>query len=384
MALPHQNRSLRLVQISLAATAALYLASCGGSQKMPDRGPAEVGVVTLVAQPVTMSTELTGRTNATKTAEVRPQVDGIILRRLFTEGSMVKAGQALYQIDARLYRTARDQAAAQVANAEASLVTAGAKLSRYRQLTEADAVSRQDLDDAVATQRQSRAAVAQYKATLATADVNLGFTRVYAPISGRIGRSASTEGALVTSGQSTALATIQQLDPIFVDIQQSSTDLLNLRQSLAKGETVPASTSVTLVLENGTTYSRTGRIQFNEVSVDTGTGTVTVRATFPNPDGLLLPGMFVRVQLPQGSLKQGILAPQQGVTRDARGNATALVVGQDNKVALRRIVASQAIGNRWLVSNGLKAGDRLIVEGVDRAETGAAVKPVQVKLAGTK
>ena len=364
---------------------ALLLAGCGASSKNqpPPPGPAEVGVVTLTARPVTTTTELTGRTTATAVAEVRPQVDGIIKARLFTEGAIVKAGQPLYQIDPRLYRATRDQTAAQVASAEAAAVTAQAKVSRYNRLQSADAVARQDVDDAVATARQAKASTAQYRASLRTANVNLGFTRVYAPISGRIGRSAFTVGALVTAAQTSALATISQLDPIFVDIQQSSTALLDLRESLARGDALPASTSVRLILENGRTYQQTGTIQFGEVTVDTATGTVTLRARFPNPQGILMPGMFVRLNVPQTVVRNGILAPQQGITRDAKGNATALVVGADNKVALRQVTTTQAIGDTWLVTAGLKAGDRLIVQGTDKAQPGATVKPVAVRI-GTK
>jgi membrane fusion protein (multidrug efflux system) len=356
------------------------LAGCGPSKTaMPKQPPTEVGVITLTTQPVTTTTELTGRTTATVTSEVRPQVDGIIKARLFTEGSLVRAGQPLYQIDSRLYRASRDEVAAQLASAQASAVTAQAKVARYNRLQSADAVARQDVDDAVATARQAKASIAQYRANLQTANVNLGFTRVYAPISGRIGRSTYTQGALVTASQTTALATISQLDPIFVDIQQSSSAVYDLRQSLATGEVLPASTTVRLALDNGRAYPQTGTIQFGEAVVDTTTGTVTLRARFPNPKGLLLPGMFVRLTVPQTMVRNAILAPQRGITRDAKGNATALVVGADNKVALREVTTSDAIGDTWLVTAGLKAGDRLIVEGTDKVQAGATVKPVAVK-----
>lgn len=356
------------------------LAGCGPSKTaMPKQPPTEVGVITLTTQPVTTTTELTGRTTATVTSEVRPQVDGIIKARLFTEGSLVRAGQPLYQIDSRLYRASRDEVAAQLASAQASAVTAQAKVARYNRLQSADAVARQDVDDAVATARQAKASIAQYRANLQTANVNLGFTRVYAPISGRIGRSTYTQGALVTASQTTALATISQLDPIFVDIQQSSSAVYDLRQSLATGEVLPASTTVRLALDNGRAYPQTGTIQFGEAVVDTTTGTVTLRARFPNPKGLLLPGMFVRLTVPQTMVRNAILAPQRGITRDAKGNATALVVGANNKVALREVTTSDAIGDTWLVTAGLKAGDRLIVEGTDKVQAGATVKPVAVK-----
>ncbi len=377
--------NLSTSRITAAFVLTVTLAGCGASKPaMPKQPPAEVGVVTVTTQPVTTTTELTGRTAATVTSDVRPQVDGIIKARLFTEGSLVRAGQPLYQIDARLYRASRDEVAAQLASAQASAVTAQAKVTRYNRLQSADAVARQDVDDAVATARQAKASIAQYRANLRTANVNLGFTRVYAPISGRIGRSTYTQGALVTASQTAALATISQLDPIFVDIQQSSSALYDLRQSLATGEALPASTTVRLTLDNGRAYPQTGTIQFGEAIVDTTTGTVTLRARFPNPKGLLLPGMFVRLTVPQTVVRNGILAPQRGITRDAKGNATALVVGADNKVALREVTTADAIGDSWLVTAGLKAGDRLIIEGTDKAQTGATVKPVAVKTGKTR
>jgi membrane fusion protein (multidrug efflux system) len=363
--------------------AALLLPSCSGT-KSPAAAPlAEVGMVTLVAQPVTITAELTGRTTATMVSEVRPQVDGIIQARLFTEGALVRAGQPLYQIDARLYRAARDSTAAQLGNAQAAVVTAEAKAARYAQLRDLDAVSRQDIDDATALARQDRANVRQYRANLRNADVTLGFTRVYAPISGRIGRSAYTQGALVTAAQITALATIQRLDPIYVDIQQSSTALLDLRESLRSGDAAPASATVQLVLDNGRPYPQAGTIEFGEAVVDPATGTVTLRARFPNAQGLLLPGMFVRIIVPQSVVRDGILAPQQGITRDPRGNATALVIGPGDTVITRPVTAAKAIGANWLVTAGLKAGDRLIVQGVGNAQPGAKVKPIALTLPST-
>lgn len=363
---------------------ALALAACGGAKTPPPRPPAEVGYVTLTSGPVAVSSELTGRTASTETADVRPQVDGIVQARLFEEGALVRAGQPLYQIDARLYRASRDQTAAQLENAQAAYVTAQAKAARYGKLTEIDAVSRQDIDDANAAARQALANVHQYRASLQTAKINVGFTRVYAPISGRIGRSVVTKGALVTASQTTALATIQQLDPIFVDITQSSQQLLALRRQLAQGDILPANASVRLKLEDGTLYPGVGRIEFSEVTVDQTAGTVTLRARFPNREGILLPGMFVRVETPQGVIPNGILAPQQGITRDPRGGATALVVGADNKVVQRNVTTAKAVGDKWLVTAGLKAGDRLIIEGTDKAMPGAAVKPVAVKPVAVK
>ncbi|EGD58000.1 efflux transporter, RND family, MFP subunit [Novosphingobium nitrogenifigens DSM 19370] len=364
-----------------AGLLALALAGCSQQQQqMPPMGPAEVGVVTLVAEPVTVSNELTGRTAATTASDVRPQVDGVIKARLFEEGSIVHAGQPLYQIDPRLYKASLDQARGQLENAQATLFTNQAKADRYKTLRDNQAVSRQDIDDTIAAARTARASVHQYQATVQSARVNLEYTRVLAPITGRISRSTVTPGALVTSGQTTALATIQQLDPIYVDITQSSSDLVKLRMALANGSVLPATATVHLKLEDGSDYPLTGTIEFSEVTVDEQAGTVTLRARFPNPQGLLLPGMFVRVVTPQGVVPKGILAPQQGITRDAKGDATALVVDASNKVVLRNVVADKAIGNKWLVTSGLKAGDRLIVEGVDKAEPGAVVKPVPVKL----
>jgi membrane fusion protein (multidrug efflux system) len=364
----------------LGLLALLALAGCGPKQQSAPP-PAEVGIVTLAAGPVTLETELTGRTNATLQSDVRPQVSGIIKARLFEEGALVRAGQQLYQIDPALYRDARDQAVAQLQSARATAVSAQAKAARYSGLRDIEAVSRQAIDDAVAAAGEARAAVALAQANLQTARTNLGYTTIAAPISGRIGRSTVTPGALVTAGQADALATIQQLDPIYVDITQSSAKLLELRHSLARGSVLPASATVRLTLEDGSRYPLSGRIEFTEVNVDETSGTVTIRARFPNPQGTLLPGMFVRVQMPQGVVPQAILAPQQGISRDPKGNATALVLAAGNKVELRQVVAARAIGNTWLITSGLKAGDRLIVEGTAKARPGAVVKPVAVDLA---
>ena len=360
----------------------LTLSACGhkgGPQAGMGRTP-EVGVVTLTAAPVPVSSELTGRTAAIMASDVRPQVDGIVKARLFQEGAMVHAGQPLYQIDSRLYKASFDQSRAQLENAQATLFMAQAKANRYRTLSDNQAVSRQDIDDTIAAARQAQASVRQYQALVETARINLEFTRVLAPITGRISRSLVTPGALVQADQTTVLASIQQLDPIYVDITQSASDTMRLRQALAKGSVLPASTAVRLKLEDGTEYAHAGTLEFSEVVVDEEAGTVTLRARFPNPDGLLMPGLFVRVETPQGVVPNAILAPQQGITRDARGDATALIVGADNKVVQRNVTAGQAIGNTWLITGGLRAGDRLIVEGSDKARPGATVKPVTVKL----
>jgi membrane fusion protein (multidrug efflux system) len=338
----------------------------------------EVGVVTLAAQNVTVSSELPARTVSTMQSEVRPQITGVIQKRLFTEGSMVTAGQPLYQIDERLYRASRDEAQAALVSAQATAVAAQAKAQRYRGLGDTEAVSAQDRDDVIATARQASAAVGQARASLDTANVNLTFTQLRAPISGRIGRTLFTPGALVTASQTDPLTTIQQLDPIYVDVTQSSSQLLQLRRSLAAGKTLPASATIRLKLDDGSEYPLEGRIEFAEPIVDVDSGTVTLRARFPNPDGMLLPGMFVRVVAPQSVVPGAILAPQQGIARDAKGNATALVVTKDNKVERRTVTAAQAIGDKWLITAGLKAGDRLIVEGTDKVQPDDKVKPVAV------
>jgi len=364
-----------------AASAAVFLllAACG-EKAQPTPPPTEVGFVTLTTQAVPIKTELAGRLTAQTVAEVRPQVAGIIRRRLFEEGAYVRAGQALYEIDSRLYEASRNEAAAQVENAQAQLVTAQAKARRYEGLTELDAVSGQDADDVAAAARQARASVAQAQAALRTAQVNLGFTRVTAPISGRIGRSMFTQGALVTASQTDALATIQALDPMFVDITESSARILEIRKALASGGLTAASASVTLILEDGTEYPQAGTIAFTDPTVDQATGAVTIRARIANPDGLLLPGMFVRVRIEEGVVQNGVLVPQQGVTRTTGGQATALVLTADNKVEQRNITADRAIGDQWLVTNGLKAGDRVIVEGTSKVQPGATVRPVQANL----
>jgi membrane fusion protein (multidrug efflux system) len=307
-------------------------------------------------------------------------VNGIVRRRLFEEGAMVRAGQVLYEIDSSLYSASRNQAAAQLASARAQLAAADAEARRYEGLTDIDAVSGQAADNVTATARQARAAVAQQDAALRTAEINLGFTRITAPISGRIGRSLVTQGALVTASQADALAVIQSVDPMYVDITESSARILELRQQFASGGLSAASANVTLVLEDGSEYPQSGVIAFTEQVVDEATGSVTIRARIPNPNRLLLPGMFVRVRLSEGVIQNGILAPQQGVTRSTRGQATAMVLTADNKVEQRNITADRAIGDQWLVTSGLKAGDRLIVEGTAKVRPGQGVKATAVTL----
>ena len=371
VALAYRTASLTLV---------LALAACSGKPAAPPKGPPEAGYVTLATSAVPVSTELTGRTTATTASDVRPQVDGILQARLFKEGSLVRAGQPLYQIDPKPYRAARDQAAATLESARATYVAAQAQADRYRTLSDIQAVSKQQIDNTIAAAREDLALVHQDEASLETAKINLGYTVVRAPISGRISRSAVTPGALLTASQTTALATISQLDPIYVDIAQSSDALIALRRSLAKGSLLASSATVHLKLQDGSDYPQAGTLEFAEVTVDEDSGTVTLRARFPNPDGDLLPGMFVRVEAPQGIVPNGILAPQQGITRDAKGGATALVIGADNKVVQRTVTVGQTIGSNWLVNGGLKAGDRLVVEGSLNAAPGTTVKPVAVSL----
>jgi membrane fusion protein (multidrug efflux system) len=359
----------------LEATVVLLLAACGGDQKHAPPPP-EAGYVVMEAEPVPLVTELSGRTSAYEVSEVRPQVSGVIRARQFTEGSIVQAGQTLYQIDPSLYRAAVDQARANLANAKANESSAQAKAERYRPLAQIEAVSKQDYTDARAAANRAHAAVAQNRAALETANINLHYTRVPAPITGRIGRSLITTGALVTAGQADALATIQRLDPIFVDIQQSSAELLGLRRALTQGGAVPTQAQVQLILEDGTVYGATGTLEFTEAVVDPTTGTVTLRARFPNPAGLLLPGMFVRARVTQETVTNGILVPQQGITHDGNGNATVLVVGPANKATTQIVTAPRTVGDKWLVTAGLKPGEKVIVEGLGRIKPGQKVVPV--------
>ncbi len=335
----------------------------------------EVGVVTLAPQRVKIDTELAGRTSAYLIAEVRPQVGGIIKKRLFTEGSDVKSGEALYQIDPAPYQAALDSAKAAAAKAEANLFSARLKAERYKDLVAINAVSQQNYDDAFAALKQAEADVAAAKAAQQTAQINLDYTRVISPISGRIGRSSVTQGALVTANQAASLATIQQLNPIYVDVTRSSTELLRLKRDLASGQLKSAGKArVKLILEDGTSYPLKGSLQFSEVTVDQGTGAITLRAVFPNPNQDLLPGMYVRATLETGVDEQAILVPQRGVTRNNKGEATVLVLEPDNRVQMRVIEVSRAMGEMWLVASGLKAGERVIVEGLQKVRPGGTAK----------
>ena len=354
----------------LAAGCSRTEAQNGAAQPIP-----EVGVVIVRTESVALTSELAGRTAAFETSEVRPQISGLVEARLFAEGALVRSGQPLYRIDPSLYQAAVSEAQANVSSASATEAGARIRADRLRPLAEAEAVSRQDYTDAQAVADSARATIAQRRAALDTARINLRFTRVTAPITGRIGRSLVTTGALVTTAQATPMATIQRLDPMFVDIQQSSADLLRLRQSLASGGAAPARARVRLTLENGQAYGQTGTLEFTEVTVDPDTGSVTLRARFPNPEGLLLPGMFVRATLAQSVDREAILVPQQAILRDPTGASAALVVGPDDRVVRRPVQVGRAVGNRWLVSGGLRTGERIIVEGLANARPGQIVRP---------
>lgn len=366
-----------------ALLGALALAACSGGGEDTARGgrgerggPAQVGFVVVQQTSVPLVTELAGRTVAYQSSEVRPQVSGVIQKRFFEEGTIVRQGQPLYQIDPSLYRAAVNEASANVASARATAEAARVRADRFRPLAEIEAVSKQDYTDALATQRQAEASIAQNRAQLETARINLRFTTVPAPITGRIGRSLFTVGALVTSSQADPLATIQQLDPIYVDIQQSAAALLQLRRRMASGGVLPASATVRLKLEDGSDYGATGTVQFSEVVVDQRTGTVTLRARFPNPDGLLLPGMFVRAVFAQAIETNAFLVPQTAVSRDAKGDATVWIVGSDNKAVQRTVQTVRAQGADWVVTGGLRAGDRVITQGTANLSANATVRPV--------
>jgi len=388
--LPHTRRHPMLSATATAIAAAVataLLAGCNpsaapaGPGGMPPAGPAEVGVVTLQARPVTLSSELPGRTVSTVVAEVRPQVGGIVRERLFTEGADVKAGQVLYRIDPASYQAAVDSARAALAKARANVDTLRPKAARYAELAEIKAVAQQDTDDALAALRQAEADVASARAALDSAAINLAYTRVTAPVSGRIGKSAVTPGALVTAGQATALATVQQVDPIYVDLTQSSADALRLKRAFEAGQIRQAGrnqAAVTLILEDGSRYAREGRLQFTDITVNEGTGTVALRAVFPNPKGDLLPGMYVRAVLEEGVAEKAVLVPQRGVSRNVKGEATALVVGTGNKVEQRVLNVGRPVGDSWLVNDGLAAGEKVIVEGSQKARPDAVVTPVSI------
>ncbi|EJL91093.1 efflux RND transporter periplasmic adaptor subunit [Pantoea sp. GM01] len=378
----NKNRGLAPLAAVLMLSGSFVLTGCDDnkSQQAAQQQPPEVGVVTLKNEPLKITTELPGRTSAFRVAEVRPQVSGIILKRNFVEGSDVKAGQSLYQIDPATYQAAYDSAKADLAQAEANARVAQLTITRYKPLLGTKYISQQDYDTAAGTAAQTAAAAQAARANVETARINLAYTKVTSPISGRIGKSSVTEGALVSNGQTTALATVQQLDPMYVDVTQSSDDFLRLRAELESGQLKQndGKANVTLLMQNGSAYSQSGTLEFSDVSVDETTGSITLRAIFPNPDNRLLPGMFVRARLDEGTNPTALLVPQQGVTRTPTGQATAMVVGADNKVESRNITANQAFGDKWLVTEGLKEGDRVITTGIQRAKPGAQVTPQEV------
>ncbi|MEZ5565456.1 MAG: efflux RND transporter periplasmic adaptor subunit [Gammaproteobacteria bacterium] len=357
------------------------LAGCDSPQTRPGSAggrETKVGYVVVQQTSVPLTIELGGRTSAYSSSDVRPQVTGIIRRRLFTEGSEVKQGKPLYQIDPSLYQAAVAQAKANLAGARANAEATRAKADRFRDLQDSGVVSKQDYADIFAQANLAAATVLQAEAALQTAEINLKFTTVPAPISGRIGRSLFTEGALVTANQSDPLADIQQLDPIAVDIQQSSADVLELRRALSQDGVTKASTDVRLRLPDGSEYAQSGTLEFSETTVDERTGTIALRVRFANPQGLLLPGMFVRAVFAQMVDTQAILVPQAGVRLDPKGNATVLIVGDDNKVVKRDVTATRVVGTDWVVTAGLKPGDKVITEGLGKVQPGASVTPVKV------
>jgi len=371
---------LAIPVLALALTGCNFFgggAAAGGAGAAPP--PAEVGVVTLKEEPVTLTTELPGRTSAFRVAEVRPQVNGLLQKRMFVEGADVQEGQQLYQIDPAPYQAALDNALAALQKAQANAQIADITLKRDQGLIASHAVAQQDIDNAQATYDSTKADIAAANAAIETAKINLNYTKVLSPITGRTGRSV-TEGGLLTANQTQSLVTIQQLDPIYVDISQSTAVLLRLERELAAGQIKSSGANqaqVKLQFEDGTDYGPVGQLQFSEVNVDQSTGSVILRAQFPNPDHQLLPGMFVRAEIDEGVNEKGILIPQQAVTHDIKGDATTLVVTADNKVELRTLVTTRAIGDKWLISSGVAAGDRVIVEGVQKVQPGATVNPTE-------
>lgn len=378
--LPHVAARVRIAAAALLL-GGLTLSACGNqaAKSMPQQGTPEVGIIVVKPEKVAITSELAGRTSSFLIAEVRPQVSGIIHKRLFTEGADIKAGEVLYQIDLASYRAAYSSAKAALSKAEANLLPARLKAQRYKELAAINAVSQQDHDEAFAAFKQAEADVEAAEAALETARINLAYTSVTAPISGRIGRSAVTTGALVMANQNQALATIQQLDPIYVDVTQSSAEMLHLKQNQASGQLrkgARGQAKIKLLLEDGSAYPLSGTLEFSDVTVDQGTGSVTLRALFPNPDHLLLPGMYVRAVVEEGVSEQALLVPQQGVSRSPNGEAVAMVVDASGKVEPRKLKTGRAIGDKWLVTGGLTAGDRLIVEGLQKARPGASVRAV--------
>jgi membrane fusion protein, multidrug efflux system len=377
-----KNKNRQMLSCAVGIIVVLFvLTACGRSQPGggPQGGTPEVAVVTLQPERVPIITELPGRTSPYLIAEVRPQVSGIIQKRFFTEGSDVKAGDVLYQIDPATYEAAHSAAKASLARSEANVISIRNRVERYKELVAINAVSQQEYDDATAALKQSEADIQVNKAATEAAGINLAYTRVTAPITGRIGKSNVTVGALVTANQPTPLTVIQQLDPIYVDATQSSANLLQLKRYIASGRIKgdsPNQTRVRLLLEDGTPYPLEGSLKFSDVTVDASTGSFILRMVFPNPKNTLLPGMYARALVQEGVVDNAILAPQQGVSRDPKGNPIAMVVDKESKVEARMITVDQAIGDKWLVSSGLGAGDTLIVEGTQKVRPGVPVKTI--------
>jgi membrane fusion protein, multidrug efflux system len=373
-------QAYKIVTVSVSIMLLGALAGCGNKQNMPMQPPApEVGVVIVSSQTMPVTTELPGRIDAERVAEVRARATGILLKRQFIEGSEVKEGDALFQIDPAPLQAAYDSAKASLAKAHAELNQAQSKADRYKVLVAVNAVSKQDYDDASAAALQAKADVQAAEANVETASLNLGYTNVTAPISGKIGEAKVTEGALVSQTDATELAVIQQLDPIYFDFTESSTDVLKLRSSFDNGQlqkVAPDAAKVTLLLEDGSTYKEPGKLLFSDITVDPSTGMITLRAEFPNPDHILLPGMFARVQLEQALDQDAISVPQRAVALGGNGSATVMVVTQDNKVEARTVKLGVAIADNWTVTDGLKAGDTVIVEGLQKIKPGLTVKTV--------
>lgn len=370
-------------QISAMVVALIFMAGCGQPEQAQAKAPAKhatpVGVITLKSQSITLTKELPGRVSASQIAEIRPQVNGIIQHRLFTEGAEVKQGEALYQIDPAIFQAQVATYKAAIKKAEANIANARAKLTRYKNLLKTKAASQQDYDEAVAAYKSAEADLLTAKAQLKTAEINLNYTKVKSPINGQIGKSEVTAGALVNANQEGALATVTQLDPIYVDLTQSSTELTRLKQAIASGlltRDKKRHSTVQLMLEDGSVYPHQGILKFSEVTVNPSTGSVSLRVEFPNPDKILLPGMYVRAAIIEGVKDNAILAPQRGVNRNTKGEPTALVVGKDNKVEPRVLTVDRTIGTAWLVTDGLSDGDQLIVEGLQKVRPGAPVSPI--------
>lgn len=383
----NNNRARWLMAAASVLAVGFILGGCGKKTTGPQNIAPEVSIVTIQSKPVVITTELAGRTSANLVAEVRPQVGGIIQKRLFTEGADVKVGQVLFKIDPALYQAALDNAKAALSRSEANLPAIRLKADRLRELLADKAVSQQDYDDAAAALKQTQADIQYWQATVETARINLKYTAITAPISGRIGKSNVTEGALVTAQQPTVLATIQRLDPMYVDVPQSTAEVLRLRRGLKEGRLDQSGADqkkVQLIMEDGTAYPLAGTLQFRDVTVDPTTGSVIIRLIFPNHNGVLLPGMFVRAVVQEGVNNQAILIPQQAVSRDPRGNPLTLIVDAQSNVQIRMLTLDRAIGDQWLVSSGLAPGERVIIEGMQKVKPGAPVKTVPFETSGGK